>query len=193
MNLPTGRRGKLVALALLVICSVLVFELAVQPTWRAYMSLRDDIDEAGLQLQLYRAVAGQMPALHELKQRLASENPLQPYLLQGRNRALAAAMLQRHLQDLVTEQGGRVMSMRALHHETVGPLEKIKLNARFQVDTPGLKKVVLGIEGNRPLLLVEQMNITSPQSRTRSRTAHLDVRLTLSGLRVPADTESGNG
>lgn len=192
MNLPQGQRGSLVALGLLLIVIMVIFKVALQPAWQAYAGLHEQIDDASFDLQRYRRVAASLPALREIDQRLSTEQPLAPYLLKGDNRALAGASLQRYIQELVGRHGGRILSARTLKHEAAGNLEHIGLNTRFQIDLVGLHEVVYALETGRPFIRIQQLNITSRQMRGRKSSGHLDVRMTVSGLR-PTKGGAGRG
>ena len=193
MNLPEGQRGRLVALGLLLILLIGVFEIALQPAWQNYSGLLEQIDDSRFELQRYQRIAADLPALREQQQALQVQQPLQPHLLSGENRALAGAGLQRHLQDLVGRHGGRVLSARALRPESDGALERIALNSRFQIDLDGLQKVIHELENGRPLLSISQLQITVLQTHRRQTVGNIDVRLTLSGLRPADQEESGRG
>lgn len=191
MNLPQGRRGQANAVGLLVLLLFLVFKVALQPAWDSYAGLLEQIDDSHSELQRYQAIASQLPTLRKAYQRTNSQQPLAPYLLQGNNRALAGASLQRQLQDVVSSNGGRILSSRTLEPVSQGGLERIALNARFQIDMQGLQKVIHATENSRPFLRISQLNITA---RRRGRGATLlDVRLTLHGLRKPRQEERQRG
>lgn len=185
MNLPQGSRGRLLAVSLLLIPVLVVLKLAVLPGWAAYAQLQDDIAEGQDQLQRYRRIAAELPGLRQQQQALATQQPLTPHLLAGSNRALAAAALQRRLQDLVRSHGGRILSLRTLPHKAQEALEQIPLEVRLQVPLEGLHKIVHELESGRPLTQLDQVNITARRLRGSAPDPDLDVRLTLTGLRAP--------
>lgn len=193
MNLPQGQRGQIVALALLLIVLFLLFELAAKPLWGKYTALQNDIDEASFNLQRYQRIAADLPKLRQSQLQLQKDQPLQPFLLGGQNRALAAAELQRHLQKLAAEYGGRILSARALTPQEAGPLESIALNARLQTSVPGLQQLMHALENGQPIVRIEQISISVRASRRQEQIGQLDVRLTISGLRAADDRERQRG
>jgi len=193
MNLPQGQRGQIVALALLLIVLFLLFELAAKPLWGKYTALQNDIDEASFNLQRYQRIAADLPKLRQNQLQLQNDQPLQPFLLGGQNRALAAAELQRHLQKLAAEYGGRILSARALSPQEAGPLESIALNARLQTSVPGLQQLVHALENGQPIVRIEQISISVRASRRQEQIGQLDVRLTITGLRAADDRERQRG
>lgn len=193
MNLPQGQRGQLVAVTLLLIVLFLFYKLAVAPLWQQYAGLREEIDEAAFDLQRYQRIADGLPALREQHQKLVEEQPLKPFVFNGKNRALAGAALQRHLQAIAGRNEGRVLSARTLKHEADGPMEAVILSARLQIPVDGLQKLVHELENGQPMIRIDQINISAIQSRGRQRAGMLDVRMTLSGLRIPSAEDGASG
>lgn len=191
MNLPQGKRGQFNAVGLLVLLLFVVYKVALQPAWNSYAGLLEQIEDSRSELQRYQAIAAELPTLRNAYHRTRSQRPLAPYLLQGNNRALAGASLQRQLQDAVSSNGGRILSSRTLEPVSQGELERIALNARFQIGMKGLQKVIYTTQNSTPFLRISQLNITA---RRRGRgTTMLDVRLTLHGLRQPRQEEQRRG
>jgi len=193
MNLPQGPRGRLLAAGLLLIPLLVILQYLVIPGWNSYAGLRESIEDNREQLQRYRRIAADLPALRQQLQRVNREQPLAPFLLAGRNRALASASLQRHLQELVRTQGGRILSLRALRYESEGELERIPLEVRFQVDIPGLQQIIYELESGQLHTVIEQLNITMRRTRAARQASDLDVRLTLSSLRAAGEEAPDRG
>ena len=192
MNLPQGQRGQLMAVGLLLIPLLLLWQFALKPAFGLYLELQDDISTQQDQLARYQRIAAGLPELQAQQQRMQREQPLAPFLLEGKNRALASASLQRTLQELVRQHGGRILSLRTLKHEATGALERLPLDLRFQVDTRGLREIIYALESSQRITLIDQVNITARQMRGARDAGDLDVRLTLYSLR-PAGTEDERG
>lgn len=179
--LPTGQRGRLLALGILLLPLLVIFNWVLLPAWQNYAELRDEIATDTDQLQRYRRIAAELPQLRTQVREQAQQQQLAPYLIAGNNPAQAGASLQKYLQTMVNARGGRILSLRSLKAEQDGAFERVPLNARLQIDTEGLQQVLYQIETGRPLLRIDQINITA--RRVRGGSAQLDVRLDLSGLR----------
>jgi general secretion pathway protein M len=192
MTLPLGIRGRLVALALLVIPLILVLRYAVWPAADAWISVEDELAETRLQIDHYRRLLAQMPALREATAELERTRPLSALLLSGDNRALAAADLQRSLQSAVQEHGATMLSLRVKPTGSQGALEQIAVEARLRADVRQLRDLLYYVETSTPYLFVDDLSINVRTARRRGpRNDLLDVNLTVFGLRQPEASEPG--
>ena len=186
MNLPVGIRGRLVALGLLLIHVILVFELILVPLIERYSALNSDIVELEQDIARYQTLLAELPRLRSTIEQLDTSKPLAPYLLEGDNQALAAASLQRRLQQSATRLGVRVLSLRVQPPRQVGPLERIAVEARLQSSLDALHDLLLDIEAGMPTTFVDDMNISVRVARGRvDASNYLDVGFTTYGFRSP--------
>ena len=193
MTLPVGMRGRLVALSLLLIPAILVVRFAFWPLLESYVSATDDLETTRDEITRDQRLMNQEPALQAAVTRFERTRPLAPYLLSGTNRALAAAGLQRNLQDAAKEHDVTILSLRVQNPVEDGPLERVLVEARLRAGIPELRAFLYFIETTTPYLFVEDLNINVRQTRRRSKTSSgLDVRVTLYGLRAP-DTAQALG
>ncbi len=193
MMYPDGTRGKVLAIGILLIPLILIARFAVVPAWQAYQSLSVEIEESRSDLQRYQRIAAQLDSLKQQKLELSGQQPLAAHLLQGRNYALAAADLQRYLQDLVKTHGGRILSLRTLNREREGAFERIPLNVHFQATPEGLQKILYALETDQLYVTFEQFNISPARRGRKKPTGEMDVRLTISGLRAARSDGGENG
>ena len=192
MTLPTGMRGRLVALGLLLIPLILLAHYVLTPLVASLVSRGDDLATTREEIVRYQRLISQMPALRDAVERLERTRPLAAYLLQGGNRALAAAGLQRNLQQAAQEHGVTILSLRVKNPATDGPLERIAVEARLRAGTRELRDLLYFIETTTPYLFVEDLSINARQTRRRRVTADvLDVTITLFGLRAVDDAVTG--
>ena len=190
MNLPVGIRGRLVALGLLLIPVILVFELILVPLIERYSALNSDIVELEQDIARYQTLLAELPRLRSTIEQLDTSKPLAPYLLEGDNQALAAASLQRRLQQSATRLGVRVISLRVQPPRQIGPLERIAVEARLQSSLDALHDLLLDIEAGIPTTFVDDMNISVRAARGRvDASSYLDVGFTTYGFRSPETTQ----
>lgn len=185
MNLPTGIRGRIVAVSLLLIVAILLADLVAAPLIQSYLSVDEEIEALQDDIIRYRRIIAQLPGLKASMSRFENEEPLAPFLLAGRNHSLAAAGLQRRLQEIAELHGVRVISVRVQSPVSYGPLEQISVQARLSGDTPGLKGMLYDLEASRPYLFVDSLTISARPARRGVATDALDARISLSGLREP--------
>ncbi|WP_078119541.1 type II secretion system protein GspM [Thiosocius teredinicola] len=190
---PEGIRGRLTALAILLIPLILFANYVLVPLVDVYSTGSEDIEGMQDDITRYRRLIGQQADLEAADERLQQAQPLKPYLINGNNQALAAANLQRLLQDAAAAKGVRVLSLRVQNPRALGPLERVSVEARLQSDTPGLRNLLHTLETSKPYLFVDDMRINVRTNRRRNAIQDLlDVQLTLYGLREPDDAR-GSG
>ena len=190
MILPTGLRGQLTALAVLVIVAILAVEFVIAPLIGRYLSTEEEIFEMRQDIARYRHLLAERSALRELADKLQRNNPLAPITLSGDNPALAAADLQQRLQNAASKNGLRVLSLRIRPTGSGGNMERIAIEARLQGDIASLRDMLFELETGTPYLFLEQLNIRTYAARRRQvGTDNLDVRLELYGMR-PSDDDA---
>jgi general secretion pathway protein M len=189
MTLPVGTRGRIVAVCLVLIPLILVFNFGIKPMYKAYIATGDDILAAQSDISRYRRIIGELPALKAAMAQFDREQPLAPFLLAGSNPALAAAGLQRRLQEIAGKSDIRIVSVRVQPPVPDGPLERISVQARLSADTAGLRDILYELEANRPYVFVDDLTITARPRRRNVSDDVLDIRISLSGLRTPDAVE----
>lgn len=194
MTLPQGPRGRLVALALVLIPAILLGRFVVWPLAASYASSGSALATTREEIARYQRLLNELPALEAAVARLDDERPLGPYLLTGSNRALAAADLQRLLQEAAERHGVVILSLRVKTAVADGPLERISVEARLRAGVRELRDLLYFVETATPYLFVEDLGINVRRSRrTREPPSALEISMTLYGLRAPVLAEIGGG
>lgn len=191
MNLPQGVRGRLVALALVLIPAILVVRYGVWPLVESYATSGTELENTREDIARYQRLLNELPVLEEAVARLERTRPLAPYLLAGSNRALAAADLQRRLQESAERSNVTILSLRVGNPGPDGPLERISVEARLRAGIGELRDLLYQIETSKPYLFVDDFSINVRQSRRirRGTVSGLEISLTLFGLRAPEATD----
>ena len=186
MTLPVGIRGRLVALTLVLIPMVLLVRFAIWPVAESLVSKTEDLAITRSEITRYQRLLNQAPSLQAAVSEMEGTNPLSPYLLSGTNKALAAAGLQKHLQDAANQHGVTILSLRVKNPVVDGPFERISVEARLRSDNKELRDLLYFIETTRPYLFVEHLSVNVRRTRRRDVTqTGLDARVILYGLRAP--------
>jgi general secretion pathway protein M len=189
MTLPTGIRGQLVAIALLLIVLLLAYQFVALPAFSAYEARQESIADTQRAVRRYRQLLAQAPALEAFSERFRSQSPLAALLLPGDNPALSGAALQQRLQDLARQYDVRVLSLRIRPTEEDGRFERVGVEVRMQSDMTGLRDLLYEIEQSTPYLFVDSLAVRTRPQRRRGTVAQaarvLDTRLVVSGLRSP--------
>ena len=194
MTLPVGIRGRLVALAILLILLILLARYLLAPFAGLFFEATTNLEDTRIEIARYQQLLGQGPALREAIGRFEQTTPLAPFLLAGSNRSLAAAGLQRHLQDAAKKHNVTLLSLRVQNPVKDGPLERIAVDARLRAGTAELRDLLFFFETSKPYLFVEDLSINVRQSRRRrASSGMLEVRLTLYGLRAAESATAAGG
>lgn len=190
MNLPTGARGRWVALGLLVIVLAVLYRLTLAPLWARYGELAPAIAEQRAQLERYQQLAARSPLLRERLQALRDDPRFTDYLVPGNSAALAAAALQQRLQELAAAQQGRVLSTRVGKPQQDGDFEQVTINARLQIGLAGLQGLLYQLETQAPRLVVRNLTVFRQAARRGRDDDQLDVQLDVYGLRLPGERDN---
>lgn len=188
MTLPVGTRGRILALAIALIPLILVANYVLLPLVESYSATSDDLVTTREEIVHYQRLLNELPALQAAVTDLERAQPLSPYLLDGKNRALAAAGLQKQLQDAASKHGVTILSLRVQNPDLAGPLERISVEARLRAGTEEMRNLLYFIESNQPYLFIEGLSVNVRHAGRRTRTAApggLEASLTLYGLRKP--------
>lgn len=185
MNLPTGARGRMVASAILLIVIILAAQYVIGPTLNLYFDGREDIDSMQRDIHRYQRLLGELPALKKANERLDRSPPLRPYLLAGNNQAIAAAKLQKRLQDIADSRGAKIASLRVRDPEIDGTFQRVTVEIHLKADMQALRDVLYEMENSRPLLFTEALSIQARVKRRGVSGSELEARITLYGLRAP--------
>ena len=194
MTLPQGPRGRLVALALLLIPVILLARFVVWPLVTTYASSGSALEATRDKIARYQRLLNELPALEAAVSELDRKNPLDPYLLSGKNRALAAANLQRSLQEAAEKHGVTILSLRVRPSVAEAQMERIAVEARLRADIRPLRELLYYVETTTPYMFVDDLSIKVRRSRrARSAPTGLEINLTLYGLRAADRTGTPRG
>ena len=184
-GLPTGRRGRALALVLLVLALLIVWLGVVQPLAALY---DDRADELALQQQ--RAVtmarlAAQLPALKQRAEIATQSGPAPTLVLEGSTDAVAAAARQGRVRDMATSAGTTLVSVENLLPETVGgSYHRIGLKISMNAHWPALIALLKSVEQETPPLLIDDVQIHGSPLPTLNNTRGLDASFALYALRA---------
>jgi len=170
--------NKIAALAILLVLIAVFLFAAAFPIWRSYQSLYSEI--AGVQERLDRAVAANENAKSTLA-RSESLGELERFLLVGESTTHAAALLQSRIGDLVARYGGQLTSTQAIPAESGQSIAHLSVRAHFMATAESLVRILMDLEGQLPLLVMEELRVSSRGGRNLYENTLLDVSFRVSG------------
>ncbi|TDH56149.1 hypothetical protein E2C06_36450 [Dankookia rubra] len=187
LDLPTGRRGQLLALGLTLAVLGGAWAGVAAPLLDWY-ALRAE------QLQARRAVARRMaelaetlPALRDQARRVAAPGrPAEGAVLDGSSDALAAAALQGRLQEMAARAGAPLSSAEALPGEAAGAWRRIGVRVAVNAPWPSVVRLLQAIGTATPRMLVDDLQLRAPPLLLRTGPRPVDASFTVLGFRAEA-------
>lgn len=188
---------RILALALLVTLVLCAYTVIVQPLLAAYSRYDSALSDAALRLEKYRALAARQASLKR-QLRVHKQSQLgEEFYLSGNTPALAAASLQDHLQRLVQDAGGHLISTNPLPAKDKAGLTQVSVSARMSLGCNGLPEFLYRLETGRPLVFIDSLHVQGqawygPLPRLRrgrpSFTVQVEVSAYTRGLHAPTGT-----
>lgn len=181
-SLPSGRQGRILAVALLLLALVLVWLGVAAPLADLYDGRAQAIQARRAFADRMALVASQLPAL---RQRVAaSAGTGATHQLAEDSDALAAAKLQDLLQRLAAAAGARFSSVETLPAEPTDNFRRIALKVSLESTLPVLIELMEGIEAAQPRLWIDDLDLHgSPLNRPDGPSA-LSAGFTVYGFRA---------
>jgi general secretion pathway protein M len=182
--LPTGRQGRLLALAVLLLVLATLYLMVAAPLIALYSDRAAEVDaKAALLIQL-NAVAAELPALRSRAARLRAPVDNHKIMLAGTSDAVASAALQGRIETMATAAGMTIGSTEMLPAEARGEYRRIGLRLLVNGSYDSLIKLLASIETAVPPLLVNDLQIHSPELRLGVATnGELDASVAVYGFR----------
>ncbi|WP_431267065.1 type II secretion system protein GspM [Dankookia sp. P2] len=187
LDLPTGRRGQLLAVGLTL--------AVLGGAWAGIAApLLDWYTLRAEQVQARRAVARRMaelaetlPALRDQARRVAAPGrPAEGAVLDGSSDALAAAALQGRLQEMAAQAGAPLSSAEALPGEAAGAWRRIGVRVAVNAPWPAVVRLLQAIGTATPRMLVDDLQLRAPPLLLRTGARPVDASFTVLGFRAEA-------
>jgi general secretion pathway protein M len=184
-NLPTGRRGQALALAILLILLLAIWQGAVGPLLELYGDRADELEMSRQHVAMMTRLNEQLPGLKQKwEQGQRSGAPQKSLVIDGANDALAAASLQDQLRGMATNAGTTLVSVENLPPDTApGAYHRIGLKISLNARWPVLVALLKAIEESSPPLLVDDVQIHGSPLPTLNQTRGLDASFAIYALR----------
>jgi general secretion pathway protein M len=142
--MPTGRRGRLLALSLALVTLGGVYLLAVAPLFDLYAEREANLDDGRMLLPRLQAMSAALPAYRARVAELHAAARTRKVTLDGASDAIASANLQSRIEAFAVAVGATIGLRLALN----GPYETlVKLLAKLEEATPPLIVDNLQIHG----------------------------------------------
>ena len=184
-SLPTGHRGRFLALLLLLVALGAVYLVVAAPLIELYAGRAGLVEDKRMLVPRLQAAADELPELRERVTELRATAGARKVTLEGSSDAIASANLQSSIAELAASAGVTVASTESLPVETRGGYRRIGLRFTLSGVYEALLKLIAKLEGTSPPLVVENLHIHGVLRRpgTPAASSALDAGLDVFGFR----------
>jgi general secretion pathway protein M len=183
-SLPTGHRGRLLALLLLLVVLGAVYLVVAAPLLELYAGRAAVVENKRMLVPRLKAAADELPALRTQVAGLRASAGARKVTLEGSSDAIAAANLQSRIAELATSVGVTIGSTESLPVEVRGGYRRIGLRYTLSGPYETLVKFLAKLEAATPPLVIENMHIHGVLRRPGTPSAGaLDSGLDVFGFR----------
>lgn len=186
--MPTGRRGRLLALILVLAALGAVHLLVVAPVLGLYAGREAGLEDRRMLLPRLQAAEEELPALRAQVAELRAAASTRRVTLDGASDAVASANLQSRIEGLAASAGAAIGSTESLPAETRSGYRRIGLRFVLNGTYETLVKLLAKLEAATPPLVIDNLQIHGVLRRPGVRTAPgldagLDAGLDVYGFR----------
>jgi len=181
-------KDRIAALLLLAAVVLAISIFVVRPLWARYSENSEAVASLQENISRFERIATQFTALKKELVRQNQALDLREYTLQGVSATLAAASLQERVKSFTEAAGGSLVSTQVLESEPVGEFQRVSVKVRMSGSTAGLQKSLHALESGKPILVIDDLLVTSRQTTSRRRgqehpqLKQLDVQYRVSGF-----------
>lgn len=169
MSTPISeKRHCLLSAALLLLMLLLLGSAILIPWWGKMQFYDEEIVAQAERLQRFKALNGSREALEAQLKQVRQQSARSSLYIKATTPALAAAELQKRVKQTVEAQGGKLVSTQNIVKAQSSDSDKIVIRVRMSGGVDVLMKVLHALEGEDPLLFVDNLSIRS-HKRVRGR------------------------
>ena len=186
MNLRGDRQHCVLLLGGLGLLLVLALALIIYPWWSKMQFYDQAVNQAADHIQRYQRLLDSAPEQRKRLKNLRQQLRKGKYFIAVTNPELAAAELQKRVKTIVTEAQGKLVSTQKVDTQEEGTTREIKIKVRMKGDVDALSKVLHELEGQLPIVNVNNVSIRSRRTvkgrrKNRVEGYELDVNFELVG------------
>jgi hypothetical protein len=187
-RLPTGQPGRALALAIGASLIAVLWFGAINPVAHLYHYRSTVISERETLLYRMRGLDVMMPSLQSrIGDGTVAPTPIA--LLQGTSDVLAGVRLQQRIEELARAVGASLTSTESLATDAAGNYHRIGLRVTLSAPWPVFIRFLAAIRQTTPLILVDDLTLSTSRTRGAGEGSMLNGRLTV--LAFAAEREVG--
>lgn len=189
-TLPTGWRGRMLALGLAFAALAAAYTLVAAPLVELYADRAMQIETRRALLQKLRSLAAELPGLRTRVAEIRASGDTSKVMLEGASDAIASAALQGRVEELAGSAGATIGSTESLPAEARGPYRRLGLRLVLNGNYDALVTFLARLETAAPPLIVDNLQLHSFQRRPGAApgAAALDASVEIYGFRAEPRT-----
>lgn len=184
-SLPTGRRGQVLAWALLLVVLAAAWVAVAAPLLDWHAERDEALGQRATLARRMAQVAAGLPDLQRQAAAAAAAGPVAATLLDGSTDAVAGATLQQLIQDMAGRAGATLSSTETLPAETVAAYHRVGVRVALSVSWKVLVQLLLAVEEASPQMLVDDLQIHGVRRIGVAGEPPLEASFTVLGFRAP--------
>jgi len=182
-SLPTGRRGQVLAWALLLAVGAAAWVAVAAPLLDWHAGREEALGQRATLARRMAQVAAGLPDLQ--RQAAAASGPVAATLLDGSTDAVAGATLQQQIQDMAGRAGATLSSTETLPAEAVASYRRIGVRVALSVSWGVLVQLLRAVEEASPQMLIDDLQIHGIRRIGVTGEPPLEASFTVLGFRAP--------
>ncbi len=182
--LPTGPRGRLLALGLTALAAAVLWLGLIGPVLAWYAERAELAERQGALVRRMAALAESLPALRA-RAEAAPADPAPDALLADASDAVAGATLQARVQELASRASTTLASAESLPAEQLGAFRRISLRVTLTAPWPALVELLRALDAASPRMLVDDLQV-QPAPAMQLAGRPLGATLTVLAFRAAA-------
>ena len=165
MNI-SKRDRKFLTIGIVAVAFFLVFTYVISPFMGSEQDIRDRTQQLEMLLQKYEKIIGQQKEIEKkLTQIKRQQGQLDKKLLKGSTPSLAAAEMQKMLEQISKKHDLELKSVKVKDAEKEGDFLAIPLEIRLTTDLNRTRKFLSDLEKNQKYLIIPQLKISVKNQR----------------------------
>ena len=165
MNI-SKRDRKFLTIGIVAVALFLVFTYVISPFMESEQDIRDRTQQLEMLLQKYEKIIGQQKEIEKkLTQTKRQQGQLNNKLLKGSTPSLAAAEMQKMLEQISKKHDLELKSVKVKEAEKEGDFLAIPLEIRLTTDLNRTRKFLSDLEKNQKYLIIPQLKISVKNQR----------------------------
>lgn len=182
--MPTGRRGRVLAVALVLVVLAGLYLLVAAPLLDLYAERAAVLENRQNLLPRLQAAADELPGLRAQVEQLRAAAGSRKLTLEGASDAIAAAALQSRIEELAASVGATIGSTESLPAEARSDYRRIGLRYVLSGQYATLVRLLAKLEAATPPLVIDNLHIHGVLRRPGTpAAAGLDAGLDVYGYR----------